>query len=253
MAGPRLPVHLIASAILPYLVCCCGAIPFRWPAFAVLLAIALALSFWYRLLPAHPLADLGYLTLAGAIIVSGVLVFVYPPFQKLHIEILGHISVIEIALLVMMLERRAPETGFGFLPTWAEWKVGLLHYLFFVIPMLALNPLLKATHLVSPRPVWQVAGAFLGSLWFQALSEEFFFRGLLQTWIQDWIRQPAVALLLTSAIFGLIHYRLRGWPWVVVVAVLGWVCGRARNQTGGIRAGTVTHALVVATWRAFFW
>jgi hypothetical protein len=30
------------------------------------------------------------------------------------------------------------------------------------------------------------------------------------------------------------------------------MCGRARNQAGSIRASVVTHALVVATWRAFF-
>jgi len=51
----------------------------------------------------------------------------------------------------------------------------------------------------------------------------------------------------------LIHYWFRGWPWVPVGAILGYLCGRARNQAGGIRAGVVTHTLVVTTWRAFFW
>jgi hypothetical protein len=37
-----------------------------------------------------------------------------------------------------------------------------------------------------------------------------------------------------------------------VVIVLGWLCGRARNQASSIRASVVTHALVVSTWRAFF-
>ena len=39
---------------------------------------------------------------------------------------------------------------------------------------------------------------------------------------------------------------------MVLTAVLGWFCGRARNQAGSIRAGMVTHALVVTTWRVFF-
>jgi hypothetical protein len=37
-----------------------------------------------------------------------------------------------------------------------------------------------------------------------------------------------------------------------VAAVLGWFCGRARNQAGSIRASMVTHALVATAWRAFF-
>jgi uncharacterized protein len=42
------------------------------------------------------------------------------------------------------------------------------------------------------------------------------------------------------------------WRWAVLAGVLGWFCGRARNQAHSIRAGMVTHALAVATWRGFF-
>jgi hypothetical protein len=60
---------------------------------------------------------------------------------------------------------------------------------------------------------------------------------------------------VTSLLFGLAHLWFRSfpnWRWVPVAAVLGWFCGRARNQAGSIRAGMVTHVLVVTTWRAFF-
>ena len=30
VAGWRLPAFLVASAVLPYLACCCGAVPFHW-------------------------------------------------------------------------------------------------------------------------------------------------------------------------------------------------------------------------------
>ena len=39
---------------------------------------------------------------------------------------------------------------------------------------------LKAMHFRSPAPWWVIAGTFFGILWVVALSEEFFFRGLLQ-------------------------------------------------------------------------
>jgi anti-anti-sigma regulatory factor len=80
-------------------------------------------------------------------------------------------------------------------------------------------------------------------------------RGVLQQWIEDWTRSRSGALLITSAIFGLLHLWLGGfpnWKWALVAGVLGWFCGRARNQAGSIRASMVTHALVATTWRAFF-
>jgi membrane protease YdiL (CAAX protease family) len=253
LAGPRLPAWLLISAVLPYIACCCGAFPFNWTALVRLIAMALVLIFWFRVLPSNPVVDLGYLAIIGAIIISGFLVSIYPPYRKIPLEIVGHITVVQIAVMVTLLDRRVPETGFGFWPTGSEWRAGFLHFLYFVALAVPLNLFLHATHLVSPRAPWKVAGTFFGALWFQALSEEFLFRGLLQPWIEALTNQRTLALFLTSAIFGLIHYRWNGgWKWALTVAVLGWACGHARNQTGGIRAGVVTHSLVEAAWRAFF-
>jgi membrane protease YdiL (CAAX protease family) len=258
IAGTRppggLPAYLVASALLPYLACCCGAFPFQWSALARLALMALTIGLWYVVLPAMALTDLGFLALTGALIAGKYLEPVYPVYLKQHLIVLGHITVIQMTVMVLMLQRRVPETGFGFWPSGREWRVGAIHYLYFLAIAFPLNLLLKATHTVASRPSWAVGAAFLGSLWvFPALSEEFYFRGVLQTWMGEWIRHRTAALLITSAIFGLIHYWFRGWKWVILTAVLGWLCGRERDQTGGIRAGVVTHSLVVATWRAFFW
>jgi membrane protease YdiL (CAAX protease family) len=257
VAGARWPGGLatwfVASAILPYLACCCGALPFNWMPLARLAAMALLLGLWYRALPPRPLSDLAFLTMTGVFIVSRYLEPVYPDFLKQHLIIIGHITVIQISVMVLLMIRRVPECGFGFWPTPAEWRSGLLHFAYFMVIAYPLNLLLNATHVVAPRPFWTAAAAFAGALWVQALSEEFFFRGVLQSWIESWTRHRTAALLITSALFGSIHYLLRGWKWVVLTFVLGFLCGRARNQTGGIRAGTVTHSLVIASWRAFFW
>ena len=57
-SGWRLPAFLVAATVLPYLACCCGAIPFQWISLGKLAALALALGFWYFALPAAPLTDL---------------------------------------------------------------------------------------------------------------------------------------------------------------------------------------------------
>ena len=86
----------------------------------------------------------------------------------------------------------------------------------------------------------------------QVLEETVLARGLLQRWIADWTGRPSLALALASAAFGLSHLWFRefpNWKWAIVTAALGWFCGRAYNQAGGIRAASVTHALVVTTWK----
>ena len=115
---------------------------------------------------------------------------------------------------------------------------------------------LRAARLAAiPAPGWLVIGTFFGALWVSSLAEEFFFRGVLQQWMEDWTGSARAAWLLprsssASPIFGFAASRTGAG--CRVVAVLGWFCGRARNQAGSIRASVVTHALVVATWRAFF-
>jgi membrane protease YdiL (CAAX protease family) len=86
-----------------------------------------------------------------------------------------------------------------------------------------------------------------------ALGEEFLARGLLQQWISDWTGRPGVGLALASIAFGSSHLWFRdfpNWRWAILTTALGWFCGKAYNEAGGIRAAMVTHALVVTLWQA---
>jgi membrane protease YdiL (CAAX protease family) len=178
------------------------------------------------------------------------------PQLRNEFAFLGHFILIQMAIAVLLLGRRVPDPGFGFIPAWREWRIGVVHYLWFAVLGLPLALLMKAVHLrAAPAPAWSVLGTLVGYLWVVALSEEFFFRGVLQQWIGNWTRSASRALLITSVLFGLIHLgyrRFPNWRWVLVATLLGWCCGRARNQAGNIRAAVVTHALAVATWRGFF-
>ena len=162
-----LPAYLAAAALLPYLACCCGAIPFQWTALGRLALMGLGAGLWYVALPAGALTDLGFLALAGALIVGRFLAPVYPDYLKQHLIMLGHITVIEMAAMVLILQRGVPETGFGFWPNRREWRVGAVHFLYFVAIAWPLNLLLGATHMVPMRSWWAVGAAFLGALWVQ--------------------------------------------------------------------------------------
>jgi membrane protease YdiL (CAAX protease family) len=254
------PFFALAVAILPYLACCAGAIAFSWSGLARVTAVALVFGLWFALMPASKIVDSAYLGLYALVVVGGVFNVVYAPlhpsFKDLrNVVLIPHLSLISTVAMALMLQRRVPETGYGFVPSSREWRIGLLHAAYFAPIGLPLALILGATHFAHPKPVWYIAATFIGMLCVVSLSEEFLLRGVLQQWIEDWTNSRTRALIVTSTIFGLLHLWLGGfpnWKWALVAGILGWFCGRARNQAGSIRASMVTHALVATTWRAFF-
>jgi membrane protease YdiL (CAAX protease family) len=255
-ASFALPAILAGSLVLPYLLCCLGGIQFDGLALIRLASLGLAISLWYVLLPAVMLLDSAFLALIGWVTLGHYFDAIYPRFFGQHLEALGAVGLLHVVALTLMLQRPIAETGWGFWPNRREWIVGARHYLFFLLLGGPLAMALGAAHLAAgAAPWWIIAGTFFGALWVSSLAEEFLFRGVLQQWIEDWTGGARAALLIASLVFGLAHLWFRGfpnWRWVPVAAVLGLLCGRARNQAASIRASAVTHALVVATWRAFF-
>ena len=255
LAGAPLPGFLVACAALPYLACCSGAIRFELVSFLQLIALALALGLWYRVLPVHPVTDAGFLVLVVAVKLGRYGSSIYPtPYKGVQIGVLSDLTLFLIATLVLMLERRIRETGYGFLPTRRDWRIGTRNYLYFLPFGIVLGFLLKAGRLVPPSDPLKLTGTFIAVLFGLTLAEEFVFRGVLQQWIEDWTWSRRTALILTSVLFGGVHLWFRqfpNWRWWIIAGTLGWFCGRARNQAGSIRAAMVTHTLVVTTWRAF--
>jgi hypothetical protein len=251
-----LPLFLLVSFVAPYTVYAANTGQFHWWALAQLAALATALGLWYKILPAVPLADGAFLALVAAVVLRGYFDPIYTsPVSGLHLEILGHVALTRVCAMVMLVERRVPGVGYGFMPSFAEWKIGLRHFVYFLVVG---APLAWATRLVRVgpgMPVWKIAATFVGVLWVVALSEEFFFRGLLQQWMAEWTGRPGVALAGTSIVFGAVHLGFRGfpnWKFALAAAVAGWFYGRAFQQAQSVRASMVTHALVVTLWRALF-
>jgi hypothetical protein len=252
----NLPWFLVLSFVAPYVIYAANTGQFRWPALAQLAALATALSLWYRILPAAPLADGAFLVLVAAVVLRGYFDPIYTsPFHGLHLEILGHVALTRLCAMVMLVERRVPGVGYGFIPSLAEWKIGLRHFGYFIVAGIPLAWATRLVRLGPGMPAWKIAGTFVGVLWVVALSEEFFFRGLLQQWIGEWTGRPALALAAASILFGAVHLGFRGfpnWKFALAAAVAGWFYGRAYRQAQSIRASMVTHALVVTLWRAWF-
>jgi membrane protease YdiL (CAAX protease family) len=72
------------------------------------------------------------------------------------------------------------------------------------------------------------------------IGEEMLFRGLIQTWLTSALN-PALAILITAALFGLAHAISRSY--VAFAFLLGVVLGYLYYVTGSLAAVMVAHAV----------
>jgi len=261
LPGWRLSAALTASAALPYLAYSLPCGVFRWHSFAVLLLLAGLAGFWYVVAPRKPAFDVLFLALMAAALMARVFAGIHaPPWPRLRVDVLGHLMWIRTGVMAVLMLRGAEGMGFGFWPQPREWWIGLRNFLYFVLLGAALSLLSGFARFEPPAgPWWRTlvitAGTFLGMLWVVALSEEFFFRGLLQRWLCGWLRSDFAGLIAASLLFGAAHLPFRSfpnWRFALVAALAGLFYGRAYQQAGGIRAAMVAHALTNTFWRVVF-
>ncbi len=248
---------LTASAIAPWLVYSLATGEASAAHFAVLLMIALVVSFWYIVLPAAPLVDVAFLIALGTIYLSKSFDWIYvSPIPKQPLSPLGHAMLIRTGALAILIIRGNANAEFRFLPNRTEWMTGLRY---FVVTLPVVGLVYWALGLISlrahPLNVLQALGTFLGVLWVVALSEEFFFRGLLQQWLERWTGNAAAALITASVIFGSAHLGFHrifpNWRWAIVAGILGVFLGLAWRSARSVQASMVTHAMIVTVWRVF--
>jgi uncharacterized protein len=253
---------LTASAVTPWLVYSLATGEARVANFLLLTAIVLVVVLWYVALPAAAVSDALFLVTISAIYLSKIFDRIYlSPIPRQSISVLGHLMLIRTAALAIIALRGDAKAEYRFLPHREEWLTGF-RYFGMMLPVIAL--LYWGLGLVQPRAhpngigltVLLAIGTFLAILWVIAFSEEFFFRGLLQQWIERWTGSAATALVTASIVFGCAHLGFHrifpNWRWALVAAVLGLFCGLAWRKSRSVQAAMVTHALIVTVWRVFF-
>lgn len=250
------------SALAPYLIFSLAAGTFHAHAFGVLVLITGVFSFWFVVLPRRLAYDIGFLVIAAVPSIVHVFQDIYQsPDKNIEgIEILGHIMWIRVGVIALLVFRNWDPGPFGFWPDWREWKVGLAWYAVIIVPLVAISaavggPRFQPIHTEWWRAVLTGIGTFFAFLWVVTLSEELFFRGVIERALLNAQKSRAVAVIVSSALFGCAHlwvHDFPNWKRAVVAGVLGIACGYAYAQAKSIRAPMVAHTLVVVTWRMLF-
>jgi membrane protease YdiL (CAAX protease family) len=252
---------LAASAVAPWVVYSFSTGEARLVNLLLLLLIALAVSFWYIVLPAAPVSDALFLVAIAAVYLSKIFDRIYlSPIPKLSISVLGHLMLIRTAALAVLIFRGNVMAEYRLIPNRREWLTGL-RYFGMMLPVIGLAYWGLGLVQLRPHPngvglaVLLGIGTFLPILWVVALSEEFFFRGLLQQWVEQWTGSRNTALIVASLLFGCAHLGFHrifpNWRWAIVAAILGIFCGLAWRNARSVQAAMVTHALIVTVWQVF--
>jgi uncharacterized protein len=158
---------------------------------------------------------------------------------------------VDVVLYEYLVVRRSVEVGFDFRARASDLRVGFREFAYYAPVALALGFGMGFLHLhrISGSPQWVGAG-WLFTLFFVALPEEIFFRGILLNLLEKRIGTRA-ALLISAAVFGLAHFNKRAvfnWRYVILAAIAGLFYGRSYLANRRILSAGITHATVDTVW-----
>lgn len=254
----RLPQNRFLPLILviPYLIFAIPRGVFRWEMFAGMSAILLTIGILCRVgasapppgfRPAWP--DWLILLILG---VSVDLKFFDAAWPVPGLSGMTKLMFVDAGLYGFLVLRPIGGIGYDFHPRRADFTIGLREWALFTPIAIALGFALTFLHWhkVIPNPIALGAG-WIFTLFFIAVPEELFFRGLLLNLLE---RKVGVrwALVVTSVLFGLAHFNKRAayfnWRYVILAAVAGVFYGRAWLTNRRVLTSSITHATVDTIW-----
>lgn len=159
---------------------------------------------------------------------------------------------VDAGLYGYLVARPIGGIGFDFRLRRADVVIGLREFLYFTPIAILLGFALGFLHLhrVAGSPL-QFAAGWLFTLFFVAMPEELFFRGLMLNMLARRIGAGR-ALAVTSVLFGLAHFNKRtanfNWRYVILAAIAGVFYGRAWLARRRLPASSIAHATVDTVW-----
>ena len=241
------PLALLA----PYLVFALPAGLFRWD---MLLGIAaLVMAFPLLLRGATPdvpgWRDWLVLAILG---VSVDLRFFDQAFPLPGLNGMVKLLFVDAGLYGYLVVRPIGGIGFDFRLRRDDWAIGLREFIFYAPIAIGLGFALQFLHFHATVPTPAAFGAgWLFTLFFVAMPEELFFRGLLLNLLARRIG-TGKALAVTSLLFGLAHFNKRAvwfnWRYVILAAIAGVFYGRAWLARRRVLTSSITHATVDTVW-----
>jgi membrane protease YdiL (CAAX protease family) len=244
------PLRRLAAAallMLPYLVFSLGRHEFRWQLAAELLLAILGLTLLLEY-ARGAWADYFALLVVALIIETHVFASAWPVPGLSGLE---KFLFVDVVLYEYLVVRTHLEIGFDLRARISDFVVGLREFALYAPIALALGFALGFLHLHAIRGnlAW-IGASWLFTLFFVALPEEIFFRGILLNLLEKKMGTRA-ALFVSATLFGLAHFNKRAifnWRYVMLAAIAGVFYGRSYLANRRLLSAGVTHATVDTVW-----
>jgi membrane protease YdiL (CAAX protease family) len=233
------------SLIVPYLIFTLPRGEFRWDMCLGMAGIVLVVS----LLAPYSQADWLVLAILG---ISVDLHFFDRAWPVAGLTGMPKLLFVDAGLYAYLVIRPLGGIGFDFRLRRSDVAIGLREFAYYTPIALALGFALGFLHFhrTLGSPLAFGAG-WLFTLFFIAMPEELFFRGLMLNMLERRLGTGR-ALAVTSVLFGLAHFNKRAayfnWRYVILAAVAGVFYGRAWLAKRRLISPAITHATVDTVW-----
>ena len=153
-------------------------------------------------------------------------------------QVLTYLYLLLGGLLITRLWGSPAAIGFTRTNFWPGLLAGLLYTGGVVLGLLATNLARFAPPALLPAFIWQVFFYFI----LVGLTEEWIFRGLLYTALEEW-HGASLAILGSAVMFGLYHLPSQGGRGFLATMIFGLFAALVRQRTGSFLALIFIHGL----------
>jgi membrane protease YdiL (CAAX protease family) len=242
---------MLAVLTVPYLVFAIPAGYFRWDMFLGLLAAVLLFGALLASVRTERPCWQDWVGLA-ILGVSVDLHFFDRAWPVGGLSGLAKLIFVDAGLYGYLVIRPIGGIGFDWRPRLRDLGIGLREFLWFTPIALVLGLATQFLHVhQTPGSLSQFASGWVFTLFFIAMPEELFFRGLMLNLLERKVGTKW-ALAITAVLFGLAHFNKRtaffNGRYVMLAAIAGVFYGRAWLNRRRLLTSSITHATVDTVW-----
>jgi uncharacterized protein len=253
---------LVPGVLLtPYLIFSVPRGEFRWIHALVLFGIPVGIAALFEFLPpggARPSTgklywqDVIALVLVGSPVEFG---WIRESFPHPGLSVLPKLLLVDSALYAFLVVRRLEGVGYDFRARTRDLVIGVREFGYFAPIAIVLGLEIRfITPQAGVPPASSVLATLLVTLFFVAIPEELFFRGLLQNLLESRVGDLS-SLFVASMIFGLSHFNKPvsfNLRYVLLGTIAGVFYGRAWHDRRRLLSSATTHAMVDVIWSLWF-
>ena len=258
LRGPGRAAACAALFPLPYLIYAAGTGDFRPAALLKLLVFASLPFLLYSVAPpSRPRSmnwqDIMVLLWLALPILRGWIRGIWS--VPINLDFMARLFIVAVGAWSFLIWRGLDDAGYDFRFSWAVLRAGLVSFAAFAVVAV---PVGLALRFIAWNPRWRgpwtLAFDFVTIFLFIAVTEELYFRGLLQNLLEGASNSRYGAQAVAAVLFGFSHIQhapFPNWRYVILATIAGWFYGSAWRKTRSLMASATTHALVDTAWRTW--